>query len=333
MLIKILSQRLTLMDVDSRVIACVFYMTTLASPEASVFENEVNKLLDMIKIHPFFGAFFLKDSLVNQSEKIKPLLLASPEPSLIYRFGLESRDVTFVRVKSANSRSSELVFALEHLWKIPGGYVIVRDLIYFTHIPTLKNIQLQGIPAVQRLIILLDNYEQNPRFEPLKCSLVMRGGLVLMVQTYNKSVVLFSDGGARLKHLPVKSVQTLLNSKKSFRSVEVICHQKGTLNTAVDNHEKRMSARREYLVETRGNKLAGVEQTLLAREAAVKATETALNLRESAAKASEDAVSQRENSVRSEKATIKHDKEALKLYELNLRYTEERLQEKDEKLN
>ncbi|TGO21022.1 hypothetical protein BPAE_0248g00140 [Botrytis paeoniae] len=74
------------------------------------FENEVNKLLDMIKIHPVHGLSFLKDSSVNQSEKIKPLLLASPEPSLIFCFGLENRDITFVRMKSANFRGSEQVF-------------------------------------------------------------------------------------------------------------------------------------------------------------------------------------------------------------------------------
>ncbi|KAF5875714.1 uncharacterized protein Bfra_011477 [Botrytis fragariae] len=189
----------------------------------NAFENEVKKLLYMIKIHLVHGLFFLKDSSIHQSEKIKPLLLASPEPSLIFRFGLESRDVTFVRVKSANFRGSEQVFALEHLWKTPGGYVIVRDLLYFTHILKLKDFRLQESPAVQRLITLLDNHEQNPGFEPM------------------------NDGSGKLKYVPVKSVHNLLKSKRSIRksfefpdTVNVATETQSTLNTAVNNDEKSM---------------------------------------------------------------------------------------------
>ncbi|TGO10935.1 hypothetical protein BTUL_0121g00080 [Botrytis tulipae] len=167
-----------------------------------IVENEVNKLLEMIKIHPFFGKLFLQDSFVNQSENIKPLLLASPEPSLIFRFGLESRDVTFVR---------------------------------------------------------------NPGFEPMMCSLVARRGLVLMVQTYNKTVVLFSNGSASLKHVPVKSVQTLLKSKKSFRQSSKIFETsnaaketQSTLNTTVDNHEKSMRCLVDCNDSTAHNKILQV---------------------------------------------------------------------------
>ncbi|TEY81167.1 hypothetical protein BOTCAL_0034g00310 [Botryotinia calthae] len=286
--------------------------TNLLADKNSFYENEVNRLLEMIRIHPVYGTSFFEGSLVKQSKEIKLLLLTSSEPSLIFRFGLENRDVTFVRANSANFGSSKQVFALEHLWKIPGGYVLVQDLMYFNI--ALKEMPLRGSPFVQRLITLLDIHEKNPGFERMNCSLVVRNGIVFMVKKYNKKLVPFSNGSS------------ILNQSFEFLKTAAVVTSK--TKSPMSQMKEDRTAATGFLLE---DKIPS--STLLAREATVKATETALDLREAAVKASEDALRQREDVMESEKATIKNDQENLKLYESNLRYKEERLRKKDEKLN
>ncbi|KAJ8064224.1 hypothetical protein OCU04_006572 [Sclerotinia nivalis] len=184
-------------------------------------EKAVSEVFHRIKNYINYTPFLLHHLSLKATENLRSLLLASPAPSLVFRFGLEVNDITFLHRGNIRFNSEIQAVAIHHLWKTVGGYVSVQDVIFFTQISELKAIQPQGRPVVRRVVTLLNNNLQDPGFECMKCDLVMRGDYVLMVNSHKSwepsALFPFSDGSTSLRYVPSGSVQTLLTPKRSFR--------------------------------------------------------------------------------------------------------------------
>ncbi|TGO64793.1 hypothetical protein BOTNAR_0084g00250 [Botryotinia narcissicola] len=127
-------------------------------------EAVMQQIIGQIVLHPSSTQKSIKD-ITFIHEKFKSLLLTTPAPSLVFRYGLGGAAVTFLSLKCAQI-DSEGKIMISHLWKCTSGFIQVDDSFTFEKPEELRFIEVnEGAPMNRRRISFLGSDKEELIFD------------------------------------------------------------------------------------------------------------------------------------------------------------------------
>ncbi|CAD6439195.1 2fe1067b-4fef-436e-aa42-ca4b2f5449b1 [Sclerotinia trifoliorum] len=198
---------------------------------------------------------FVVDRLQTMYRHHKHLLLTSPIQSLIYRFGTNVGSPTFIALKRTSvSRferfGSKKLVNIDHLWRIPGRLILVKDTITVSF-------------SVTRCITLIGDHQDEVGLEHMHCIMFSRNGnLSMMVQPPplrdpNDRHYFYNAGGEvsmreerAMEAIPrVKNASAPISDDDSESTVSpLVIDNPATTSTARPNHENDNEDEEENVV-------------------------------------------------------------------------------------
>ncbi|KAF7915424.1 hypothetical protein EAE99_010197 [Botrytis elliptica] len=187
-------------------------------------EAVIQQIIGQIVHHPKSTQKSIKD-ITFIHERFKSLLLTSPAPSLVFRYGPSGAAVTFHSLKCAQI-DSEGEIMISHLWKCTSGFLQVDDSFTFEKLEELRFIKTnEGAPLNRRRITFLGSDKKELFVENLKCDITVTHDCLVMFTTHDgfaKNLVscFYIDGRGLTKLETAMSVP--LRSDEENISAEVV---------------------------------------------------------------------------------------------------------------
>ncbi|KAF7957317.1 hypothetical protein EAE96_002903 [Botrytis aclada] len=187
-------------------------------------EALMQQIIGQIVLHPNSTQKSIKEiTLIH--EKFMSLLLTTPAPSLVLRYGPSGAAVTFHSLKFASVDSGGKIM-ISHLWKYASGFLLVDDSFTFEKPQELRFIETdEGAPLNSRRITVLGRNRKELFVESMKCHITVTDGCLVMFTTHDRfaknSVSCFYIDGRGLKKLET-AMSTPLRSDEDDISAEVL---------------------------------------------------------------------------------------------------------------
>ncbi|KAM3157659.1 hypothetical protein ABEW05_001807 [Botrytis cinerea] len=188
-----------------------------------ISEALVQQIIGQIVLHPNSTENSIREiTFIN--EKFRSLLLTTPVPSLVFRYGPSGVAATFDSLKCAGI-DSEGKIMISHLWKCTSGFLLVDDCFTFEKFEELRFIEANdGAPLNRRRITFLGRDKKELFVERVKCDITVTHGFLVMFTTHDgftKNLVscFYIDGRGLTKLERAMSVP--LPSSEDNISVEV----------------------------------------------------------------------------------------------------------------
>ncbi|QSZ35742.1 hypothetical protein DSL72_006864 [Monilinia vaccinii-corymbosi] len=145
--------------------------------DAGDFEKAVAQVFDVIKWYPDY-------TLSSHScylDQYRCILFLSPAPSFEYHLHYESRYITFAQHHKARIDNAAKRFEVEHLWKMPGGYALVKEFISFMPAGDSETSHRLGASDSRRVITLMDTNLKDSGYDRLVCDLAIQEDMDVMM--------------------------------------------------------------------------------------------------------------------------------------------------------
>ncbi|KAF7926093.1 uncharacterized protein EAE97_010393 [Botrytis byssoidea] len=153
-------------------------------------------------------------------ENFKSLLLTTPAPSLVFRYGPSGAAVTFHSLNYAQIDSKGKIM-ISHLWKCTSGSLQVDDSFIFEKPEELRFIEVnEGAPMNRRRISLLGSDKEELSVERIKCDITVALNCLVMFTTHDGFSKNLIDGRGLTKFEATMSVP--LRSDEDYMAAEVI---------------------------------------------------------------------------------------------------------------
>lgn len=147
-------------------------------------EALVQQIIGQIVLHPNSTENSIRE-ITFIHEKFKSLLLTTPVPSLVFRYGPSGVAATFDSLKCAEI-DSEGKIMISHLWKCTSGFLLVDDCFTFEKFEELRFIEANdGAPLNRRRITFLGRDKKELFVERVKCDITVTHGCLVMFTTHD----------------------------------------------------------------------------------------------------------------------------------------------------
>ncbi|KAF7903951.1 hypothetical protein EAF00_001285 [Botryotinia globosa] len=147
-------------------------------------EAVMQKIISQIALHPNSTQKSIND-ITFIHEKFNSLLLTTPAPSLVFRYGPSGAAVTFHSLKCAQI-DSEGKILISHLWKCTSGFLQVDDSFTFEKPEELRFVEVnERAPMNRRRISFLGSDKEELFVERIKCDITVALNSLVMFTTHN----------------------------------------------------------------------------------------------------------------------------------------------------
>ncbi|TGO34371.1 hypothetical protein BHYA_0200g00160 [Botrytis hyacinthi] len=121
----------------------------------------------------------MTSNFLNLYRKFESLLLATPVPGLVYRYGERVAQVTFHSLQTVGKNDSGYV-CVHHLWKGDGGFVLVEDVFLFGRPSEIFQYSSHESPPVRRRTTLLNDEKKKFYSQPMIYEIVSLADRLMM---------------------------------------------------------------------------------------------------------------------------------------------------------
>ncbi|KAF7885308.1 uncharacterized protein EAF01_011373 [Botrytis porri] len=121
----------------------------------------------------------MTSNFLNLYKNFEGLLLATPAPGLVYRYGERVARVTFHSLQTVGKNYSGHI-CVNHLWKGDGGFVLVEDVFLFGRPSEIFRYDSNESPPVRRRTTLLNNDKKKLFSQPMIYEIISHADRLMM---------------------------------------------------------------------------------------------------------------------------------------------------------